>query len=57
MERNPGLSGICQYHRDTLPQNAIQTALEAHKALYINETVVHLNPQYRFSLGGESAGS
>jgi hypothetical protein len=50
IEQNSGLSGICQYHRDTLPQDAIQTALVTHKALYINETLMRLNPQYRYPL-------
>lgn len=48
MEEHPRLSGICQYHRDTLPTNAIQTALETHKSLYVNDTLSRLNLQYRY---------
>ena len=46
MRKSPALSGICQYHRDTLPANAIQTALEMHSALYVNATLSQLNPNY-----------
>lgn len=46
MKETPALSGICQYHRDTLPPDAIQTALEMHPALYVNATLSRLNPDY-----------
>ena len=42
----PALSGICQYHRDTLPAEAIRTGMHAHQALYINETLSRVNPYY-----------
>jgi hypothetical protein len=42
----PALSGICQYHRDTLPAHAIQDALYTHRAVYVNETLTRLNPYY-----------
>lgn len=40
------LSGVCQYHRKTLPSHAIQTALRSHKAIYVNETLCRLNLHY-----------
>src|ERR1700733_8922582 len=43
----PELSGICQYHRDTLPTAALETALYTHRAVYINETLSRMNPYYR----------
>jgi len=46
MQANPGLQGICQYHRDTLPLHAIQCGMRSHKALYINDTLSRLNPHY-----------
>ena len=46
MRKTPALSGICQYHRDTLPTDAIQTALETHPTLYVNATLSRLNPGY-----------
>jgi hypothetical protein len=46
MRKAPALSGICQYHRDTLPPDAVQTALEMHPALYVNSTLSRLNPEY-----------
>ena len=42
----PALSGICQYHRDTLPDNALQAALSKHGGVYLNETLSRLNPLY-----------
>jgi hypothetical protein len=42
----PALCGICQYHRDTMPVSAIQTALQTHQALYINETLSRMNPYF-----------
>jgi hypothetical protein len=49
MEANPGLSGVCQYHRNTLPLHAVATALDTHKAVYINQTLSRLNPHYALS--------
>ena len=46
-EETPGLSGICQYHRDTLPQHAVQDALAAHQSVYVNETLARMNPYYQ----------
>lgn len=47
MQTNPALSGICQYHRDTLPPNAVLTALETHQMVYVDSTISWLNPEYR----------
>lgn len=44
---NPGIGGICQYHADTLPQEAVRHGLAAHPALFINETLARINPYYR----------
>lgn len=42
----PALSGICQYHQDTLPDDALHVALSSHRAVYINETLSRVNPIY-----------
>jgi hypothetical protein len=47
MRKTPGLSGICQYHRDTLPPHAIAIALQSHPILYLNSSLSRLNPDYR----------
>ena len=44
--QQPALCGICQYHRETIPVESIQTALHTHQALYINETLCRINPYY-----------
>jgi hypothetical protein len=45
MQENPALSGICQYHRDTLSPYAM--ALDTHKTVYVNQTLSRLNPHYQ----------
>jgi hypothetical protein len=42
----PALGGICQYHIDTLPREAVEQGLMAHQALFINDTLSRLNPDY-----------
>jgi len=46
MRKTPALSGICQYHRDTLPPYAIETATQTHRTLYLNSSLSRLNPDY-----------
>lgn len=46
MQRNPALSGICLYNRDTLPSHAIETALITHPFLYMSAALSHLNSRY-----------
>ena len=40
------LSGICQYHRNTLPDDALHVAVSKHQGVYLNETLSRLNPLY-----------
>jgi hypothetical protein len=42
----PELSGICQYHRDTLPDEATRHGLLTHPSIFVNETLSRINPQY-----------
>jgi hypothetical protein len=42
----PALSGICQYHKDTLPLDMIGNALYTHRAVYVNHTLQRVNPYY-----------
>jgi hypothetical protein len=44
--RYPPLCGICQYHADTLPADAIPVGLNSHAAMFINETLTWMNPYY-----------
>ncbi len=44
--RKPGVEGICLYHVDTVPAGAIQSALQTHRAVYINETLSRVSPWY-----------
>src|SRR5580692_9532793 len=44
--QQPALSGVCQYHQETMPVEGINTALQTHQALYINETLCRMNPYY-----------
>lgn len=54
MRDNPALSGICLYHRNTLPAHAIETALIAHPSLYISSALSHLNSRYHEHLARKS---
>lgn len=44
--KQPTLSGICQYHRYTLPREAVREGLVSHRRIYINQTLSRLNPYY-----------
>lgn len=44
--RKHALSGICQYHTDTLPREATRHGLVVHSAIFINETLSLMNPHY-----------
>ena len=44
--RQPVLSGICQYHAETLPPEAVGQGLLTHPSLFINETLSRVNPHY-----------
>ncbi len=43
---HPELGGICQYHADTLPEDALRLGLAAHPLVFINETLTRVNPHY-----------
>lgn len=42
----PALSGVCQYHTQTLPATAICDGLYSHEAIYMSQTLSRLNPSY-----------
>jgi hypothetical protein len=44
--RRSALSGICQYHGDTLPRDVMRDGLESHASLFVNETLSMVNPYY-----------
>ena len=41
---NPGLQGICQYHRDTLPRAAVVDGILSHSSLVVDEARSLINP-------------
>lgn len=45
-QRQPAISGICQYHTDTLPREAMRHGLVVHPSIFINETLSLINPHY-----------
>lgn len=45
-QKHPQLCGICMYHRDTLPTEALAVGLESHRSVFINETLSRVNPHY-----------
>lgn len=46
LQQRPTLYGICQYHTDTLPPETVRQGLLSHPAIFINETLSRLNPDY-----------
>ncbi len=45
-KKYPSLSGICQYHANSLPHEMVAHSLLIHPALFINETLTRVNPRY-----------
>lgn len=43
---HPTLRGVCQYHVDVLPSGVAAQAAMTHRAVYVNETLSKINPQY-----------
>lgn len=44
LREHPRLGGICQYHADTLPWQAVREGLLTHRYVFVNETLSLLNP-------------
>jgi hypothetical protein len=44
--KHAALSGICQYHCDLLPPEAVREGLVSHASLFISDTIARLNPHY-----------
>jgi len=40
------IGGICQYHAETLPREALHKGLLTHRGLFISETLSMINPHY-----------
>jgi hypothetical protein len=47
--QRPELSGICQYHADTLPREMMRQSLLVHPSIFVNETLSLINPYYLHS--------
>jgi len=46
MHRRKELCGVCQYHSDNLPKDAMRQGLLVHSHVVINETLTMFNPHY-----------
>jgi MEDS: MEthanogen/methylotroph, DcmR Sensory domain len=44
--QHPQLSGICQYHADTLPREMTRRGLQVHPTIFVSRTLSLLNPYY-----------
>ena len=47
--QRPQLSGICQYHADTLPRELMRQSLLVHPSIFVNQTLSLINPYYLHS--------
>jgi hypothetical protein len=46
IREHPEIGGICQYHADTLPREAMKQGLLAHPSIFVNETLSRVNLHY-----------
>ena len=46
IQAHPTMCGVCQYHADILPGEALQTGLIVHPGIYENESLSRVNPRY-----------
>ena len=46
IRQNSALGGICLYHSDTLPRDAMRQGLATHHSLFVNETLSRINPHF-----------
>jgi len=44
--QHPEMGGICQYHADTLPFEAVRLGFQSHASVFINETLTLINPYF-----------
>jgi MEDS: MEthanogen/methylotroph, DcmR Sensory domain len=42
----PELSGVCQYHAETLPPEMMRQSLLVHPSIFVSQTLSVLNPHY-----------
>lgn len=49
--RRSEISGICQYHADTMARDLVRHGLAAHRSIFINETLTRINPHYLVPFG------
>jgi hypothetical protein len=45
-ERHVSLSGVCQYHTDTLPIGVVEQGLHVHKGIFVSDTLSRVNPYF-----------
>lgn len=45
-EAHPQLSGVCQYHLNSLPWDVMQQGLESHPGIFVTEELSVKNPHY-----------
>jgi hypothetical protein len=45
-EKHVSLSGVCQYHTDTLPIGVVEQGLHIHRGVFVNETLSRINPHF-----------
>ena len=45
--RQPGLSGVCQYHAGTLSSEATRIGTLVHRSIFVSETLSVINPYYQ----------
>ncbi|HEY5056778.1 MAG TPA: MEDS domain-containing protein [Acidobacteriaceae bacterium] len=46
IDAHPEFGGVCQYHRDTLPSQAVEAGLLCHPRIFVDQTLSLVNPRF-----------
>ncbi|HEX2761031.1 MAG TPA: MEDS domain-containing protein [Rhizomicrobium sp.] len=46
IQAHPTMCGVCQYHADVMPGEALHSGLMLHPGIYENESLSRVNPRY-----------
>ena len=49
LRANPRMGGVCQYHIETMPRSVLRQGLVSHPAIFVNQTLSMINPNYRYA--------
>jgi len=57
LRENPQMGGVCRYHIETIPRSVLRQGVISHPAIFVNQTLSMINPNYRYSESSVGAQS